>query len=60
LDIERLQLLGGEGEKLAAAIFISFDDLALGDLLAGSGIVRPQRDPGGGGTQVSGRILSKS
>jgi hypothetical protein len=35
--IERLQLLGGEGEELAAAVFVSLDDLALLDLLAGSG-----------------------
>src|ERR1700732_1340263 len=33
-DIERLQLVGGEGEELAAAVFVSFDDLALVDLLA--------------------------
>jgi len=38
-DIERLQLLGGEGEELTAAVFVSFDDLALLDLLAGSGIM---------------------
>src|ERR1700732_2406556 len=52
-DIERLQLLGCEGEELAAAVFVSFDDLALLDLLAGSGIMRPERDPGGGRAVVS-------
>src|SRR6202040_1228317 len=48
LDIERLHLVGGEGEELAEAVFVSFEDLALVDLLAGSGIVRPERDPGRG------------
>ena len=38
-DIERLHLVGG--------------DLALVDLLAGSGIVRPERDPGRGRGLVS-------
>jgi hypothetical protein len=33
---DRLQLLGGEGEELAPAVFVSFDDLALFDFLAGS------------------------
>src|ERR1700736_5544892 len=57
--IERLQLLGGEGEKLAAAVFVSFDDLALLDLLAGSRIMRPERDPGRGGAllPISTRIV---
>jgi hypothetical protein len=38
---------------LAAAVFVSFDDLALLDLLTGSGIMRPERDPGGRGSLVS-------
>src|ERR1700730_18161903 len=33
-DIERLQLLGGEGDELAAGVFVSLDDLTLVDLLA--------------------------
>jgi hypothetical protein len=40
-------------EGLAAAVFVSFDDLALLNLLAGSRIARPERDPGGGGALVS-------
>ena len=47
-DIERLQLVGGEGEELAAGVFVSFEDLVLVGLLAGFGIVRPERDPGCG------------
>jgi hypothetical protein len=38
---------------LAAAVFVSLDDLALLDLLAGSGIMGPEGDPGGGGALVS-------
>jgi hypothetical protein len=34
---------------LAAAVFVSFDDLALLDLLAGSRIMRAERDAGGCG-----------
>jgi hypothetical protein len=45
--------VGCEGEELAAAVFVSFDDLALLDLLTGSGIMRPERDPGGRGSLVS-------
>src|SRR5438270_146867 len=48
-DIERLQLLGGEGDEFAAGVFVSIYDLTLVDLLAGCGIMRPKRDPGGGG-----------
>ena len=33
--------------------FVSFDDLRHLNLLAGSGIVRPERDPDGGGALVS-------
>src|ERR1700730_14569495 len=52
-DIERLQLLGGEGDEFAAGVFVSLDDLTLVDLLASCGIMRPKRDPGGGGALVS-------
>src|SRR5580693_1830954 len=48
-----LHLVGGEGEELAAAVFVSFEDLAFVDRLAGSGIVRPKRDPGRGRGLVS-------
>jgi hypothetical protein len=51
--IERLQLLGGEGDEFAAGVFVSLDHLMLVDLLAGCGIMRPKRDPGGGGALVS-------
>src|SRR6202023_3707770 len=51
-DIERLQFLGGERDELAATVFVSFHDLAFVDLLAGSGIMRPKRDPSGGPTLV--------
>src|SRR5580692_2949708 len=44
--------IGGEGEKLAAAVFVSFDDLAFLDLLAGSRIMRPEGDPGRGGALI--------
>jgi hypothetical protein len=54
-DVERLQLLVGEGEELTAAVFVSFDDLALLDLLAGSRIMRAERDPGGVGALLSYR-----
>ena len=37
---------------MAAAVFVSFDDLALLDLLAGSRIMRPERDPGRGGALI--------
>jgi hypothetical protein len=37
---------------LAATVFVSFDDLAFVDLLAGSGIMRPKRDPSGSATLV--------
>ena len=47
-DVERLQFLGGEGDELAATVFVPFDDLAFVDLLAGPGIMRPKRDPSGG------------
>src|SRR2546423_15116699 len=50
---KRLQLLVGEGEELAAAVFVSFDDPALLDLLAGSRIMRAERDAGGGGALLS-------
>src|SRR5438874_5955093 len=52
-DIERLQLLGGEGDEFAAGVFVSIYDLTLVDLLASCGIMRPKRDPGGGGALVS-------
>src|ERR1700747_3272361 len=42
----------GGGRKLAAAVFVSFDDLAFLDLLAGSRIMRPERDPGRGGALI--------
>src|SRR5205814_7245212 len=38
--------------KLAAAVFVSMDDLAFLDLLAGSRIMRPERDPGPGGALI--------
>jgi hypothetical protein len=41
-DVERLQFLEGERDELAATVFVSFDDLAFVDLLAGSGIMRPE------------------
>src|SRR6516164_10469379 len=47
LDIERLQLLGGERNELAAAVFVSFDDGRFCDLLARPRVVWTQRDPGG-------------
>ena len=34
------------------SVFVSFDDLALLDLLAGSRIMRPERDPGSGGALI--------
>src|SRR5712671_2346177 len=40
------------GPRLAAAVFVSFGDLAFLDLLAGSGIMRPERDPGRGGALI--------
>src|SRR3984893_12572707 len=52
-DIERLQLLGGEGDEFAAGVFVSLDHLTLVDLLASCGIMRPKRDPGGCGALVS-------
>src|SRR5205085_9500482 len=52
-EVERLQFLGGEGDELAATVFVAFDYLRLVDLLASSGIMRPKRDPGGGGALVS-------
>jgi hypothetical protein len=51
-DVERLQFLGGERDELAATVFVSFDDLAFVDLLAGSGIMRPKRDASGSATLV--------
>jgi hypothetical protein len=38
---------------LAAAVFVSFNDLALLDLLAGSRIMRAEGDTGCGGALVS-------
>ncbi|HEX3413245.1 MAG TPA: hypothetical protein VHT00_16115, partial [Stellaceae bacterium] len=38
---------------MAAAVFVSFDDLALFDLLAGSRIMRAERDAGGYGALFS-------
>jgi hypothetical protein len=37
---------------LAAAVFVSFDNFALLDLLAGYGIMRPEHDPGSGGALI--------
>jgi hypothetical protein len=45
---------------LAATVFVSFHDLAFVDLLAGSGIMRPKRDPSGGPTLVRIRAASNS
>jgi len=47
LDIERLQLLGGECNELAAAVFVSLDDFRLLDFFPGPWVVWTQRDPGG-------------
>jgi hypothetical protein len=52
-DVECLELLRGKGHEFAAAVFVSFDDLPPVDLLAGSGIMRPKRDPGGGEAPVA-------
>src|SRR5205085_11799781 len=52
-EVERLQFLGGEGDELAATVFVAFDYLRLIDLLTRSGIMRLKRDPGGGGALVS-------
>src|SRR2546423_4983900 len=56
---KRLQLLVGEGEELAAAVFVSFDDLALLDLLAGSRIMRAERDAGGCGDLLSVHLVAE-
>src|SRR6202047_2917005 len=39
-------------EQLAASVFVSFDDLAFLDLLAGSRIMRPEGDPGRSGALI--------
>jgi hypothetical protein len=38
---------------LATPVFVSLDDLVLFDFRAGSEIMRPEGDPGGGGALVS-------
>src|SRR5215469_1515840 len=48
-DIERLQLLRGKSHKLAALVFVPFDDLVALDLLAGVRVVRAKGDAGRGG-----------
>src|ERR1700756_4740786 len=45
----------GEGDKFAAGVFVSLDNLTLVELLASSGIMRPKRDPSGRGALVSPR-----
>jgi hypothetical protein len=45
-DVERLQFRWGKRDELAALVFVTLDDLSFLYLLAGAGIVRPQRDPG--------------
>ena len=53
LALARVDGLGGEGDEFAAGVFVSLHDLTLLDLLASCGIMRPKRDPGGGGALVS-------
>src|ERR1700751_1397483 len=36
--------IGGEGDEMAAVVFIALEDLRLVDFLAGGGVMRPKRD----------------
>src|SRR5215831_7827832 len=47
--VQRLQLLGGENHKLAALIFVPFDDLVALERFASVRVVRAKGEAGGGG-----------